>query len=306
MSDLLPRILSSLRKHKEIPPKYFYFGEGARNWDRYSRDERYRLGKAEERHLVRSLPEVFDAVGPGPIHLIDLGPGNGVKAGMILSQASDSGRPALYAALDISGDILDLVRKHGRVHFPGVKSRFFLIDFEERSLRPILRDLRARSRRTCLILLLGSGNVTNKSRVLRHIRHAMTRPDFFLMSAELRRPGDASGILKHYAQRESQNVVFFGLKRLGVRESDGRFVLGFNRKKEQAEVSFVLDRSVTVGPAERLRLRKGAKVLLFTSHKPTAGSLRRHLETMGFEIIRFLTDATGSLALVLCRKGRLR
>lgn len=306
MSDPLPRILSSLRKSKEIPPKYFYFGKGARNWDRYSRDENYSLGKAEERHLVRSLPEVFEAIGPGAIHLIDLGPGNGIKAGMILSQASDGGRPAMYAALDISGDILDLVRKSGRIHFPGVKSRFFLIDFEERSLRPILRDLRARSRRTGLILLLGSGNVTNKSRVLRHIRHAMTGSDFFLMSAELRRPGDASGILKHYAQRESQHVVFFGLKRLGVRESDGHFVLGFNRIKEQAEVSFVLDRSVTVGSAERLRLRKGAKVLLFTSHKPTAGSLRRHLEKMGFEIIRFLTDAKGCLALVLCRKGRLR
>ena len=306
MIDPLPRILSSLRKRKEIPPKYFYFGKGARNWDRYSRDENYSLGKAEERHLVRSLPEVFEAVGPGAIHLIDLGPGNGVKAGMILGHASVRRRPATYAALDISGDILDLVRKNRRILFPGVKTRFFLIDFEERSLRPVLRDLKARSRRTGLILLLGSGNVTNKSRVLRHIRHAMTGSDFFLMSAELLRPGDVGRILKHYGRGESQNVVFYGLDRLGVKRSDGHFAVAFNRKKEQAEVSFVFDRSVTVGPAGRVRLKKGAKVLLFTSHKPTAGSLRRHLEKMGFEIVRFMTDAKGSLALVLCRKGPFR
>lgn len=306
MSDPLPGILSSLRRNREIPPKYFYFGDGARNWDRYSRDKNYSLGKSEERLLVRSLPEIFEAIGSGPIQVIDLGPGTGVKAGLILKTGPAHGWSATYAALDISEDILELVRKNSRSLFPRVKTRFFLVDFEERSLRPILGDLRARSRRTGVILLLGSGNVTNKSRVLRHIRAGMSFSDFFLISAELLRSGDVGRILKHYARKESQNVVFFGLKSLGVRESDGHFVIGFERRKEQAEVSFVLDRSVTVGSAERLRLKKGTKVLLFTSHKPTAGSLRRHLETSGFDIVRFLTDEKGSLALVLCRKRRSR
>jgi Histidine-specific methyltransferase, SAM-dependent len=306
MSDPLRRILASIRARREIPPKYFYFGEGARNWDRYSRDEHYNLGKAEEGHLVRSLPEVLEAIGPGPIDLVDLGPGNGVKAGLILAHDSSRGRISTYAALDISEDILELVRKNGRKLFPGVKARFFPVDFEERSIRPILRGLKAGSRRTALILLLGSGNVTNNSRVLGHVRSAMAFSDFFLMSAELRGPGDVGGILSHYKRRESQNVVFFGLKRLGVRESDGHFVIGFNRRREQAEVAFVFDRSVTAGPAGGLRLRKGTKVLLFTSHKPTARSLKEHLETMGFEIDRFLTHGNGRLALVLCRKSRLR
>ncbi len=305
MSDPLPGILSSLRRNKEIPPKYFYFGDGARNWDRYSRDENYSLGKAEERLLVRSVPEILEAIGPGAFDLIDLGPGNGVKAGLIFRHAPAGARPAAYAALDISGDILDLVRKNGRRLFPGLRPRFFRIDFEERSIRPILRDLRARSRRPGLILLLGSGNVTNKSAVLRHVRQGMTLPDHFLISAELLRSGDPSRILRHYRKRESQDVVFFGLERLGIGRSDGHFVIGFNRQKEQAEVAFVFDRSVAVGPAGRLRLKKGARVLLFTSHKPTAASLRRHLEMTGFEIVRFLTDGRGSLALVLCRKGRL-
>ena len=306
MSDPLRLILASVRTRREIPPKYFYFGEGALNWDRYSRDERYRLGKAEERHLVLSLPEIVAALGAGPNDLVALGPGNGVKAGLILTHRSARGRFPAFAALDISEDILALVRKTARTVFPGVRARFFQVDFEDRSIRPILRGLKARSRRPSMILLLGSGNVTNKSGVLRHIRGAMARSDCFLMSAELRRAGEVGRILSHYRKRESQNVVFFGLKRLGVKESDGRFVIGFNRRREQVEVSFVLDRTVNVGPAGSLRLNKGARVLLFTSHKPTARSLRNHLETIGFEVVRFLTDRTGRLALVLCRKGRSR
>jgi uncharacterized SAM-dependent methyltransferase len=302
MSDPLPRILSVLKKNKEIPPKYFYFGEGARNWDRFSRDKGYSLGKGEERLLGGSIPELREALGSSAFNLVDLGPGNGYKAGLILKRIRGRGITVTYAALDISDDILRIVRKNISRDFPGLKTSSFQIDFEERSINPILKDLRRRFNRRSLILLLGSGNVTNKGRVLRHVRQAMTSSDFFLMSAELLRPGDHDRILRPYWKEESNKVVFFGLERLGVRESDGHYEVKFSKQKEQVEIRFILGRDVAVGAGGRMTLKKGSRVLLFTSHKPTAASLKRHLEKIGFDIFRFFTDEEGHLALVLCRK----
>jgi hypothetical protein len=68
------------------------------------------------------------------------------------------------------------------------------------------------------------------------------------------------------------------------------------------EVSFVLHRDFTVSVGGGAVFKKGMRIRLFTSYKPTVSLLRRFLRRMGFEIVKFLRDEEENLALVLCRK----
>lgn len=304
MNDPIPQILSSIRLRKEIHPKFFYFGKGAHNWDRLSRDKKYRLGKAEERFLVRSLDEISEIIGTSSINLVDLGPGSGYKARLILKRILAREMPVMYAALDISEEILKLALKNLGKSFQGsLKTKSFLVDFEEESISPILNDLRRRFNRTGLVLLLGSGNVTNKPRVMENIREGMTASDYFLVSAELLNSGNLDRILNHYRRKEALDVVFFGLRMLGVRGSDGHFDIRFNRSKSQVEIYFIFNKNFTVSSRGELTLKKGTKIRLFTSYKPTVTSLKRFLKKIGFEIKKLLIDEKENLALVLCKKG---
>jgi L-histidine N-alpha-methyltransferase len=212
MTDPIPLILSSIRLTKGIHPKFFYLGEGARNWVRFSKDRKYRLGNAEEKFLVRSLPEILRLAGTRPVNIVDLGPGTGYKGRVILQRLRTCRQPAAYVALDISEEILRVALKNIRESLRGsVRTRSCVIDFEDRSLKPIFRKIRQDFHKFSLVLLLGSGNVTNKPRVMQNIRGGMAASDYFLLSAELLDPADVERVLRPYRRKESHDVVSHGL-----------------------------------------------------------------------------------------------
>jgi uncharacterized SAM-dependent methyltransferase len=305
VKTVLKSIFNSLKFKKNISPKYFYFGKGAYNWAQLSRDKKYKLGQEEELFIIKSIDNVINYVNCKNISLIDLGPGSGKKAIDIIRKISKDKTTLTYSAFDISREILRIAEKNIYKSFNAfLRASYHLIDFEDETIRPLVKKIKIKYNYPVLIALLGSGNVTNKNNVMTNIRNSMDRNDWFLLSTEILNSNNTDRILSHYKNKHALKVVFYNLKRLGLKEKDGQYDIRFNKRKSQIEIYFIFSKNVVVhAQGNCLKIKKDTKVQLFTSFKPTKRLLTKYLEKMGFAVKIFKTDKKDNLALVLCKRN---
>ena len=109
--------LAGLRQSPPVlPTKHLYDARGSALFERITGLPEYTLTRDETAILERDVDEMASAIG-GDAWVLDLGPGNGRKARVLLRALE---RPAGYSPVEISAEMLDRTVRAVRAEFPGL------------------------------------------------------------------------------------------------------------------------------------------------------------------------------------------
>src|SRR5262245_43750829 len=74
------------RKHKKIPSKYLYDDKGSKLFNQITRHPDYYLTQCELEIIENNKHRLSDLINDEAFHLIELGPGEGIKTLILLDQ----------------------------------------------------------------------------------------------------------------------------------------------------------------------------------------------------------------------------
>lgn len=152
-------VADSLTHRREFPQELTYLGDGAELWRAATEDVipgRFSRTRASDLLLSDHLPALLGLLPPGPVEVIDLGPGTGRPAEGLLAGLVAAGRFGGYRAVEISPQLLTMTSGRLRGAFPGETGQMHFVrgDFTTVGL-PAPRPGVAR------MLLLAGGTVFN-------------------------------------------------------------------------------------------------------------------------------------------------
>ncbi len=230
--------------------KYSYLGEGARNFLRLTRHPDYQ-GFRRELQLIELMSEELRFLSD--IHILDLGPGDGLKAGRIMEII---GPNTEYTAIDLSPEMLSIT-EHNLAEITQGSGRFIRGDFSDPGL---LQNLVINQGGNRLVLLLGNtvANEPNLEDFIEMIRQNTVGSGgrtFILLGIELY-DEDIQGILREYTNEENTSLSVQPLRLAGVETCHDRFSVSFNEIRHRIEEWFTLP--------------DGARVFLSSTQKPDA------------------------------------
>ncbi|MDQ1287854.1 MAG: hypothetical protein QG622_1419 [Actinomycetota bacterium] len=259
-------IADSLERHHELPRAFSYFGSGARHWDDSVTLQPPRPDIAALRDRLPFLDEYF--AGRSRLDVVDVGPGNGDPARVVLSHLLARGVLGRYLAIDVSPGMLKIAENRLRTWFGSSapfeghvldigRDRFdHLVPALSGSPEGPVRD----PARACLALLLGGtlGNLRSPEDALGNVRGSLGRSDLLAVSERLdecpgpsARPGGARRGTAPPPPRLSPFNRFL-LDLLGIPESLYAVEFGIDPRRDTRFIR------VRLGAPVRLRLRTGA------------------------------------------------
>ncbi len=211
-------IILNLTIHKEIPLQYGYLDGGADSWNHYAN----RLVEEEAPNVLKSTSDLLDLsagyidklVGKGrKINIIDLGPGNGLPARATIERLLGEGRLNRYIAIDISPDMLDILKSNVETWFDGrVTPECYMRNFAEERFDDLLLEDRTKIGADApinLVFLFGGtlSNLRYPDHTLRIINSSLGLDDLLFYSGYLdtpytRRYFDLSGVA--HTQKDPQ------------------------------------------------------------------------------------------------------
>jgi len=280
-------LITAIQGRGEIPLKFAYLGEGAKNWDRIARErgEGEGINSAEATLLQKRVDDFLSTLKPASgINIIDIGCGNGLPVLPILRQLTSDGTPFTYIPLDISKEMLDMATKTIKDHFPNVACKPVQIDFELGQFSDVMYELKDEMP-VNLLLHLGStlGNHSDLNRVLSNFRDSMTSKDFLILGVELTNLAKVHMLFPHYETEAVDALLTHLLSYLRVPKGAYKYEVSWNEKYSQIEVRAVLTREVPIEFAgEKFSLQKNENLLLARSIKFTEYSIAKLLSDVGF------------------------
>ena len=280
-------LVAAIQGRGEIPLKFAYLGEGAKNWDRIAK-ERSRgkgINSAEATLLKKRICDFLSTVDVKKgVNIVDIGCGNGVPVFPILEKLKEDRVPFTYVPMDISGELLELAERTVSKKFPGTKCKPIEMDFELGQFSDVMYDLK-KDGSTNLMLFLGStlGNHSDLNRVLTNFRDSMTSKDFLIVGVELTNLAKVYSIVPHYTTRSAKTFSTFVLGKLGVSGGAYQFEASWNDKQNQIEVRAILKKPVKIEIAdEHFTLGKNENILLARSIKFTEYTATKLFSDIGF------------------------
>lgn len=280
-------LITAIQGRGEIPLKFAYLGEGAKNWDRIARERSGGEGinSAEGALLEKRVDDFLSTLKPASgINIVDIGCGNGLPVLPILRQLTSNGVPFTYVPLDISKEMMDMAIETVNGHFPGVVCKPIQMDFELGQFSDVMYDLKDKMP-VNLLLHLGStlGNHSDLNRVLSNFRDSMTSRDFLILGVELTNLAKVQMLFPHYENEAVEALVTHAFRYLNVPREAYKYVVAWNEKDSQIEMRAVLAREVPVNFAgEKFSLQQNENLLLGRSIKFTEYSITKLLSDVGF------------------------
>lgn len=128
--ELASEILIGLSERpKRIPSRFFYDDEGSRLFQAIMRTEEYYPTRCETEILTRERSSIVDAIGGGPLDLIDLGAGDGAKTMLLIEELIRRRTPFRYVPIDISEGAMrtlveDMRARFGRINISGIVASY--------------------------------------------------------------------------------------------------------------------------------------------------------------------------------------
>ena len=240
--------------YQDALTRFSYLGEGAGDFLEFIRDPNYTGFRQEVLMLRRMIDEFRDRFRGS--HVVDLGPGDGLKAMEILSLADS------YLALDMSEEMLEIAERNHE-GFGGVSRRYERADFSCPENISAQGDF---------VLLLGNTltNEVDMQSYLLGLREALGRAHL-LVGVELGDGQDPARIEAEYDTEENRRLTFRPLGMIGVDESEGVLEIRFNQERQRVEETFTFN--------------DGRRVLLSVTHKPGREDFLRIVETSGWTVI---------------------
>lgn len=302
-------LITAIQGRGEIPLKFAYLGEGAKNWDRIARErtEGEGINSAEGALLQKRVEDFLSTLQrPSGVNVIDIGCGNGMPVLPILKKLTEDNVPFTYVPLDISKEILDLATKTISERFPDIKIKPVQLDFELGQFSDIMYSLKEEMP-VNLMLFLGStlGNHSDLNRVLSNFRDSMTSKDFLILGVELTNLAKVEKLFPHYENEGVENLVTFVFSFLGVPKEAYSYKVSWNEKFSQIEMRAVLKNEVPIDFAgEKFLLQAGENLLLGRSIKFTEYSITKLLSDVGFRTELLTTPADRGYLLTMIQPTR--
>ena len=292
---------------KTLSPKFLYHEQGSGLFDEITRLEEYYLTRVENSLLERFAAEIVRDVRPNEI--VELGPGNSAKSGMLIAPALAAGTLRRYIPFDISEAA---VREGAKALFdtcPHLAEIAAVVGDFERHLRDIPRPQGIR-----LIAFLGStiGNLHpgERSRFLAEIRGLMSPGDALLVGADLVKDthvieaayNDSKGVTALFNLNSLKAVADL----LGIDIDVGLFRhrAFFNAKDSRIEMHLEATADVALRLSagnDTVRIRAGETIWTESSYKFTRDRFAQTLHDTGFGTVQWFTDPDEMFALVLAR-----
>ncbi len=176
-------------KQKFLHPKYFYDDNGSRIFQKIMRMPEYYLTDSELEIFSDQTNEISKAIAENNdfFDIIELGPGDGLKSGILLKSMIESKFDFTYIPVDISRQALHGLVKKLSAELPELPVHEAAGDYFH-----VMHDLRQRNGKPKVILFLGSniGNFTEKERIdfLQQLSNITAPGDKLLLGADLKKP----------------------------------------------------------------------------------------------------------------------
>ncbi|MCY4582551.1 MAG: L-histidine N(alpha)-methyltransferase [Chloroflexi bacterium] len=293
---------------KTLDPKFLYHGEGSELFDEITRLEEYYPTRVERSLLERHGAEIVQSVQPYDI--VELGPGNSAKSGLLIGPALAAGTLRRYIPFDISEEALREGGVSLMAAYPELREIAAVVGDFWRHLREV-----PPTEGTRLAALLGStiGNLhpDEQCDFLWEIREGMLGPgDAFLVGADLVKEtsvieaayNDAKGVTAQFNLNSLRAVN--DLLGLDIDTGLFRHRAFFNTEHSRIEMHLeaLADVSFTLSPSGvTVDIRAGETIWTESSYKFTKEAFEGTLAAAGFANVEWYTDPDDMFALALAR-----
>ena len=278
-------LITSIQGRGEIPLKFNYLGDGAKNWAAIAKK---RMGggiNATEKNLltkrVKDFLESFE--NSTKLNIIDLGCGDGTPIIPILDELKNQKITFRYIPLDISQEMLDLAEKTIKTKY-SCEVKKALFDFELGNFSDLTYGLKADGYSN-LLCFLGStvGNFSDKNRILTNMRDSMGSDDFLIVGVEMTNFSKINKLMPHYTDALVQNLMYFVAEKIGVNKRQTTYEATWNDKESQVECWMKVnkDQEIKLG-GDKFKLEKDEKILLARSVKFNEWTFTKLLSDVGF------------------------
>jgi dimethylhistidine N-methyltransferase len=291
---------------RTLPSKYFYDERGSHLFEMITRLPEYYLTRSETEILEREAGRLVEAVRP--TILVEFGSGAARKTRILLDAMSGRGLLEGYGPVDVSAAASRRAADALIEEYPTIRVEGVIGDFE----RP--RDLPFAGRPRLVAFLgstIGNFEAAEADSFLRSIRGEMTAADAFLIGFDLvkdvdvleRAYNDEAGVTARF----NLNVLRVLNRELGAsfdeRAFEHRALWNAGDSRIEMHLESTTNQLVPI-PAIGLELEllRGETIRTELSHKYTRESAGRMLESAGFRIQSWSTDAGGGFALALARR----
>lgn len=292
-----------LARPRRLPAALLYDELGSLLFEAITLLPEYQVARVDTALLERHVEAALSLL-PGPLELVELGPGHGRKARVVLEALLRRQAQASFVAIDVAAAALDGCRRHletlERVTVTGIEATFL------EGLRRVARGPRR------LVLFLGS-NLSNFDRreaaaFFRDVRATLAPGDALLLSADLEKAPER--LLPAYADALGVTAAFNKnvLARLN-RELGATFDLSafehearWDSAARRVEMHLRATRDCEVrieGLELTLRLARGETLWTESSHRFTVAELHGWGREAGFAPAPSWVDEAWPLALTL-------
>lgn len=283
------------RTPKSLPPKLFYDAAGSALFDRITELPEYYLTRAERSLLELHGAEICAAAGES-LEVVELGPGDGSKAALLLRHLTRRQLRVDYLPIDISQQALVTASDHLQPQFANLHVRPVVADISQSFRLPPAQFRR-------LVIYLGSsiGNFDPADAVglLTRVRKSLRAGDKLLLGADLVKPEP----ILHAAYDDSRGITAAFNKNVLARinrELGGHFDLDAFRhlaiwnpsaSRMEMHLESLRRQAVTVDLLRRsFSFESGERIHTENSYKYTVDGVRNLLGSAGFAVQRIWTD----------------
>ncbi|UTT66305.1 L-histidine N(alpha)-methyltransferase [Janibacter sp. CX7] len=289
-----------------LPPRWFYDERGSRLFDEITTLPEYYPTRAEQEILTHRSGEIIALSAARSLH--ELGAGTATKTRELLDALTAQGRPALYAPLDISKEVLLEAADRLRTDYPALNVEPAVADFHH--LPPLSGEPGER-----LLVFLG-GTIGNfeedeRSGFLDMVHAALAPGDHLLLGADLVKDpdrlvaayDDGAGVTARF-NLNLVDVITRTTPVTGLSRDDLVHEAAWDDRASRIEMRLRAVRDITAdftGIGRTWRLAKGEHLRTEISRKFDLGLLRDELTEHGFEPVTSWTDAVDDFSLTLAR-----
>ncbi|MFA6422417.1 MAG: L-histidine N(alpha)-methyltransferase [Candidatus Buchananbacteria bacterium] len=275
-------LVISIKERCEIPMKFAYMNEGAKNWEKISQQRSVKgIGSSEFNLLKkrsRSFIESFE--NRVRLNVIDLGCGDGTQILPLLDVLKNQKIIFQYIPVDISQNLLDVAEKTIKSKY-SCEIKKTLFDFELGSFS----DITKLNKYSNLICLLGNtiGNFKNINQILKKLKDSMGQDDFLIAGIEVADLSNIDEMLSHYQGKIMENALSYIPLKLGINKKEISHKTSWNKKENLVEVWMTLksDQKIKIGE-KCLKLKANRKILVCRSAKHNEWTFTKLLSDIGF------------------------
>jgi dimethylhistidine N-methyltransferase len=254
------------RPLKTLSSMYLYDDRGSELFRRIMDLPEYYVTRVEREILERHAPSIAAPLRDGPLDVIDLGAGDGLKTRILLEQFRALGRHVRYLPIDVSEHALRTVLAATRAEQPWLGASGILAEYDQ-GIRWLSQRDPSRRR---LVLLLGSniGNLAagEARRFFRRLRRSLRPGDHALIGFDLQK--DVDVLQRAYDDSAGVTAEFnLNLLRRINRELAGDFELsGFRHYATYSPARAAME-SYLLSQHEQ-RVRVAGQVFAFEAFEP--------------------------------------